>query len=134
MFLVAVAANPETVCRVVQVVPLLLPAIVQDLGSLLSSSLAVAHLYPLNAFALPNWNMKLVKLPLLTKFKSNALVFKFPSTNFEGSSPTGLLPLGFVTVTPAMLWSTPFSLKTNSAAWTQFALGGIVLASVICHL
>lgn len=133
MFLVDVALNPVTVCKVVHVVPLLLPAIVHDLGSLPSSSFAVAHLYPVNAFAVLNWKIKFVKV-LDTKFKSKPFVFRFPSINLEGSSPTGFEPLGFVTVTPAILWSTPFIWKTNSADCTQFALAGLIFVSVICHL
>ena len=130
----AVAEKLVTVWRVVQVVPLLPAEIVHDLGSLPSSSFAVAHLYPLKAFALENWNIKLVMFPFETKFKSNPFVFKLESTSFEGSSPTGFEPLGFVTVTPAILWSTPPIWNTNSDAWTQFAFGGFILEAVICHL
>lgn len=107
MFLATVALKPDTVCNVVHVVPLLLPAIVQDFGSLPSSSLAVAHLYPVNALAVENWNIKLVTFPFDTKFKSRAFSDKLPSTNFDGSSPTGLLPPGFVTVTVPQDWSAP---------------------------
>jgi hypothetical protein len=131
---VAVAEKFVTVCSVVQVVPLLLPAIVQDFGSLPSSSFAVAHLYPLNDFALVNWNIKFVTFPFETKFKSSPFVVKSPSTSLDGSSPTGLLPLGFVTVTPAILWLTPPSWNTNSEACTQLAFGGLIFDAVICHL
>ena len=90
-----VAEKPLTVCNNVQFELSLLPEIVQDEGSLVEKSLAVAQLYPLK-------NLGFVKSIIIVDgtFPSNHLVLREPSVSLSGPSPPGLLPPGFVVVHP----------------------------------